>query len=187
METKDSGKIFAIDENTREIYLFSHIDLNTIAQLMNFINRLNNESTNLSDEIKIYINSLGGVMDGLFGLCETIIHSKIPVHTICMGQAYSAAFMVFISGHRRFVTSCSTLLHHLTSANFDRVDIFQAKEQLKVLERTQNMIDNFIAKHTKISLEELLELRETGEDMLLSDLEAIEKGCADDTFVNYVM
>lgn len=184
METKDSGKIFAIDENTREIYLFSHIDLNTIVQLTNFINRLNNESTNLG-EIKIYINSLGGVMDGLFGLCETIIHSKIPVHTICMGQAYSAAFMVFISGHRRIVTSCSTLLHHLTSANFDRVDIFQAKEQLKVLERTQNMIDNFIANRTKISLEELLELRENGEDMVLSDSEAIEKGCADDTFINY--
>lgn len=192
MENKDIDKNFLIDNDEREIYLFSHVELDTIIKITSYINRLNNDYDELilDKEIKIYINSGGGILDGIIGLCEVIKKSKIPVHTICMGRAYSAAFMIFISGHRRVISSGSSLMHHLASTEFDRferLNIYQTKEQLKDLERVQDMIDNFIAKYTKISLEELLELRETGKEMILSDSEAIEKGCADDTFTNYVI
>lgn len=187
MESENNAKNFLIDKDAREIYLFSSITTDKIIKMTNFINRLNNESTNLSDEIKIYIDSRGGIMNNILGLCETIINSDIPVSTICMGRASSAAFLVFISGHRRIVTTSSVLMHHLTMHQFDFANVYQAKQQLAELEKMQDKVDQFIAKYTKIPLEDLLKLRETGEEMKISDSEAIVKGCADDTFIHYVI
>lgn len=188
MENKNIDKNFLIDKDEREIYLFSSITTDKIIKMTNFINRLNNESTNLSDEIKIYIDSGGGIATSILGLCETIINSDIPVHTICMGRAYSAAFMIFISGHRRIVTTSSVLMHHLTMlVQAEPENIYQAKKRIEGLEKIQDRIDQFITRYTKIPLDDLLKLRETGGEIKISDTEAIEKGCADDTFINYVV
>lgn len=62
--------------------------------------------------IRLYINSPGGnIMDG-FAIVGAIKTSKTPVYTINIGQWASMAFLVGISGHKRFSLPDMTFLMH---------------------------------------------------------------------------
>ena len=52
--------------------------------------------------IRLYINSPGGDLFAGFGLIDAIKLSKTPVYTINVGQWCSMAFLIGISGHKRY-------------------------------------------------------------------------------------
>ena len=81
--------------------------------------------------IKLYINSYGGGIYNMWGLIDIIESSKTPIHTYCTGYAMSAAFMIFISGHKRFVSKHATLLYHQLFAYVDGTyqDILETGEE----------------------------------------------------------
>lgn len=150
-----------------------------INTMIRFWNRLDDEA-NLPIEkrqpIKIYINNYGGVLTAGFSIIDTIKLSKTPVWTINIGVAYSAAFEIFIAGHRRIAYPSSSFLFHEGSvgvsgdahkfrnyADFYNVQLQQAKEH--------------ILSCTKLTEEEYEKIKK--DDYWLTAEQALEKGICD--------
>lgn len=62
--------------------------------------------------IKVYINTCGGYVWEAFGLVGIIEKSKTPVHTIALGKALSAGFIILLSGHERQCYPYTTIMIH---------------------------------------------------------------------------
>jgi len=74
--------------------------------------------------------------------------SKTPVYTYCTGYAMSAAFIAFLSGHKRFMSPHATLMYHQiycwrAGKYQDFVDDRQQMDHLN------EMIENFVISNTK--------------------------------------
>jgi ATP-dependent Clp protease protease subunit len=96
----------------RIVFLGSAIDdsvTNVItAQLLHL------EAEDPGREIKLYINSPGGDMTGLFAMYDTMQHISSAVSTGCIGQAASAAAVLLAAGAtgRRFALPNARVLIH---------------------------------------------------------------------------
>lgn len=66
----------------------------------------------LPDVINLLITSSGGDMSAAYALINVIRGSKIPVRTIALGEASSAALCILMSGHQRVVTPFTSLMSH---------------------------------------------------------------------------
>lgn len=97
----------------REIWLDEGIDWGNVAEMYKFIMHLN--QTDKSDDpkpITIYIMSNGGHLDIMFALYDLIKKSRIPIHTVNLGRAHSAAFIIFLAGQVRQMTPYATFIAH---------------------------------------------------------------------------
>lgn len=106
---------------SREIYSLDDEDgisefLSTVAQIIQLIFEFNAEDKDLPPEqrrpIKLFINSPGGDIAEGFPLVAAIELSKTPVYTINMGAWGSMAFLIGITGHRRFALPYTKFLLH---------------------------------------------------------------------------
>jgi Protease subunit of ATP-dependent Clp proteases len=129
--------------------------------------------------IKLIINSYGGnAYDGL-GLGELISKSKTPVHTICIGEAMSSAFMIFICGHKRFCYENTTFLYHQliqrVSGNIEKIERI-----LKEDKRMMDIVYKIVLSKTKLTKEQLDENFEKKIDWYISSEEALKYGIVDE-------
>lgn len=62
--------------------------------------------------IYIYIHSTGGYAYYMWSLIDVILASVTPVYTINMGQCMSAAAIIFMAGHKRFMMPRAKVLIH---------------------------------------------------------------------------
>jgi len=97
--------------------------------------------------ISLYINSPGGEMTGFFAILDTMRFVRAPVHTICVGQAASAAAVLLAAGepgHRYALPNARVLLHQPHGgAQGQSVDIeIQVREMVEMRER---MIDVLVS------------------------------------------
>jgi ATP-dependent protease ClpP protease subunit len=65
------------------------------------------------------ITSVGGDMNAAFALIAVIKGSAIPVRTIVVGEASSAAFCIFMAGEQRVITPYASLMSHCFSTSVD--------------------------------------------------------------------
>lgn len=139
------NRIFFIDFDIDE----SVTDLQQEIMLIN----IEDDDKNIPPEkripIKIYINSLGGLLVRAYALCETIINSKTPVYTYNNGEAYSAAFLILIAGHKRFTSSFGLAMAHTGSGSTGGT-YEQTMEQAKVYKKQVEYMGDYILKRTKI-------------------------------------
>lgn len=71
------------------------------------------------DVINLLITSVGGDMNAAFALIAVIKGSAIPVRTIVVGEASSAAFCIFMAGEQRVITPYASLMSHCFSTSVD--------------------------------------------------------------------
>lgn len=79
-----------------------------IAQLLHL------EGEDQDRPINLYINSPGGDVLGLLGIYDAMQFLAAPVHTVCVGQAASAAAVLLASGapgHRYVLPNARVLIH----------------------------------------------------------------------------
>lgn len=129
--------------------------------------------------IQIYINSRGGSVYDMWALIDIISNSKTPIHTYCTGYAMSAACMIFLAGHKRFISKHATLLYHQMScwANGTYQDVIEHTGQMKY---QQDMIEEYVASRTKMTIDALKRIRETKFDYYIHPNDAIKLGFADE-------
>lgn len=79
-----------------------------IAQLLHL------DADNPKADVRLYINSPGGDMNGLFAIHDTMSFLRADVSTICIGQAASAAAVLLAAGTpgKRFTLPNSRILIH---------------------------------------------------------------------------
>lgn len=133
--------------------------------------------------IKIYIDSLGGMLTDSMTIIDAIKMSKTPVIGICTGCAYSGGFFIFISCDQRIAYPHSSYLFHEgatstggTSGQFQNYAAFYKKQldQLKDI-----VLDN-----TDITEDEYRDIKK--DDIWYDAKEAIEKGIADEIAEDFV-
>jgi ATP-dependent Clp protease protease subunit len=165
----------------RVIFLGTPID-DTVANII-IAQLLHLESEDADKDVSIYINSPGGEITGLFAIYDTMQFIKCDVHTICIGQAASAAAVLLAAGAngKRFILPHSRVLIHQPhgGASGQAVDIeIQAKE----IVRMRESLDQLLAYHTGQTVDKVA--KDTDRDFIMSALEAKEYGIVDEVITS---
>jgi ATP-dependent Clp protease protease subunit len=165
----------------RVIFLGTPID-DTVANII-IAQLLHLESEDADKDVSIYVNSPGGEITGLFAIYDTMQFIKCDVHTICVGQAASAAAVLLAAGApgKRYILPHSRVLIHQPhgGASGQAVDIeIQAKE----IVRMRESLDQLLAYHTGQTVEKVA--KDTDRDFIMSALEAKEYGIVDEVITS---
>lgn len=107
------------------------------------------EAQSSGEDIKMYINSPGGVVTSALAIYDTMQYIKSDVSTICIGTAASAASLLLASGakgKRMILPNAEVMIHQvLGGAQGQASDIdIHAKHILK----TKENLNKIMAKHT---------------------------------------
>jgi len=112
------------------------------------------EAENPKKEVSMYINSPGGVVTAGLAIYDTMQYIRPAVHTLCVGQAASAASLLLCAGEKgqRFCLPNSRILVHQPSASYygQAADIARHAQEIVKLKRRLNEI---YASHTGQSVE----------------------------------
>ena len=109
------------------IYFYDEIDRDTMLELSKKIKNTALElqklvlKYDLQEKPKIYlhINSLGGCIFSSFTVIDTILQSEIPIVTIVEGACASAATLISVAGHERWIGEYGYfLMHQLRSSTW---------------------------------------------------------------------
>ena len=141
------------------------------------------EAENPKKEIAMYINSPGGVVTSGMAIYDTMQYIRPPIHTLCVGQAASAASLLLCSGAKgqRFSLPNARILVHQPSASYygNAADIARHAEEVVKLKRRLNEI---YAKHTGQSIEAIE--RALDRDTYMNAEEAKAFGLIDEVLAN---
>lgn len=139
-------------EQDRKIYLDSEVGGDTIP-IQRMILRWNMEDKGKPVEerkpIFLYIFSYGGEIDTMWTMIDTILMSKTPVYTVNLGVAHSAAALIFMSGHKRYMFPNSDIVVHEGSAQMDG-DAQKVIDNVNAYKLQLKRMKEFIASRTKI-------------------------------------
>jgi ATP-dependent Clp protease protease subunit len=127
----------------------------------------------------IYINSPGGVVTAGMAIYDTMQYLKMPISTICIGQAASMAALLLAAGDKgkRFCLPMARVMIHqpLGGAQGQATDIeIQTKEILRV----KKSLNEILARHTGQPLDKVE--KDTDRDYYLSADEALKYGIVDE-------
>lgn len=136
------------------------------------------EADDEKKDIKIFINSPGGVVTSAMAIYDTMQFVKPDVQTICIGQAASAASILLAAGQKgkRYTLPNSRIMIHQPMGGFEgqATDIsIQAKEILRIKDR----LNEIMAHHTGQPLSKIK--TDVERDYFMSAEEAKKYGIVD--------
>ncbi len=130
-------------------------------------------------DIKIYINSPGGVVMAGLAIYDTMQHVSCDISTICIGMAASMATVLLTAGApgKRFALPNAEILLHQVAGGMEgtAADIeITARQILKIKQR----VNEILAKHANQPIEKIE--KDTDRDFYLSAEEAKQYGLIDE-------
>lgn len=160
----------------RIIFIGQPIDdnvANTVIAQMLFL-----EVQDPKKDIKLYINSPGGLVTSGLAIYDTMQYVQPDVSTICMGQAASAAALLLAAGtagKRLSLPNANILIHQpMGGARGQASDVgIQARQILRIKDR----LNEIFVKHTGQPKEKIE--RDTDRDFYMTAEEAKEYGLID--------
>ena len=178
-----SEKHISVHEN--KIYYYSNVNRDSASELNKKIGEIETKSLTLCNTLdlevpptlRIYINSGGGsVVSGIASM-DTILRTKVPVHTYVDGFAASAATFLSVVGNYRFMSRNSyMLIHQLSSQFWGTYSNFEdEKQNLDLMMKT---IKNVYKKYTKVPMKELNTILK--HDLLWDAEKCLEYGLIDE-------
>lgn len=173
-----------------EFYLYDDITMSTVNKILKAIKSAEKKwnefmlevddivATATPKPIKIYINSNGGDIFAAIPLIDAICNSKIPIETYVEGIAASAASLISMCGHKRFITKNSFMLIHELRSGIEGTysDIIEEKQNCdKIMKIIKELyMEKSGGKMTKKTLNKILK-----KDILLNSTECLELGLVD--------
>ena len=136
------------------------------------------ESKEFEGDIRIYINSPGGVITAGLAIYDTMQCIKCNIATICVGQADSMAAILLASGtkgKRMAFPNARVMIHQPPRGAEGQASDIQI--QAKEMNRAKNLLDEILVYHTGQPME-VIE-KDTDRDFFLSAEEAVEYGLID--------
>jgi ATP-dependent protease ClpP protease subunit len=179
-----------VEKEHNEIYFFTDVTQETCHDLCRKINEMNKELLKFSIQyncappnIYLYINSLGGDLLSAFGVVDTIKNSRIPVVSIIHGQAASAATIISMSCHKRYITRHSfMLIHQLSTGCQGKYE--ELYENFKNDTLFMDTLYDLYSEHTSMKKNEIKEALK--HDLWWGANECIQKGLVDDIWTPHV-
>jgi ATP-dependent Clp protease protease subunit len=136
------------------------------------------EAENPKKPISLYINSPGGVVTSGLAMYDTMRYIRAPVHTLCMGTAYSMGSFLLMAGEpgERAALPNASILVHQPSGGFkgQASDMLIHAEEIK---RTKQRVTRLYAEHCGRAYEEVE--RALDRDHFMSAEEALAWGLID--------
>lgn len=170
----------SLDEH--HYYIFSQ-DFNnsSCSDAMSFIlarNLMSNKDK--PKQIKMIINSPGGIVSSAFALIDTMKGSKIPVFTYGLGEIASCGLLTFMSGQKgkRFITRNTAILSH----QFSWGSIGKEHELMASVKEFNNTSRRIIEHYKRCTGQTEATIKKyllPAEDVWLTPKEAIKYGIAD--------
>jgi ATP-dependent Clp protease protease subunit len=141
------------------------------------------ESQDPKKDIKLYINSPGGVVTAGLAIYDTMQYVKPDVSTICVGLAASMGATLLTAGAKgkRFALPNSEVLLHQVMGGVEgqAVDVeISARQIIKI----KNKLNQILAKHTGQDIKKVE--KDTDRDFYLSADEAKQYGIIDQIIKN---
>lgn len=179
-------RIWEANANDRKLILNGEINDSLIETIVMTIMQINevddaNEAAiknYVREPIKLFINSAGGDITSAMSVISAILASKTDVWTIAMGKAYSAGFLILISGHFRYAQLFSDAMYHQRASGIVAkfMDLYEYSDYLDYLDQK---VQRFVLEHTMISEEDLEECHVRKKDWYMDVQELLENGCID--------
>lgn len=156
----------------------------SIHKWIKFDNEMEKNIQNYSKQpIEIIINSYGGNATTGLGFANFISLSPTPVHTYIMTDAVSAAFIILLGGHKRFVYTNTTVMYHqLSSVQMGTME--NIKNSTYYLTTLQGKIDNFVISRTELTQKLLNEKNAKSQDWYFTEDELLKYGIATELIGN---
>ena len=167
----------------RNIFITTDISQNILQELIQRINEINEEDNKNEKllkkfkrkKIKIYISSFGGEVYTALGIFDLIKNSKTKINTYVYGTAMSAGLIIFLAGHKRFVSKYTTIMiHELSSLVGGKLE--DLSENIYECTRLQNILNTIILDNTNISKKEVKRIQKERKDFYLSSEECLKYG-----------
>lgn len=112
--------------------LFSHFDDKLAERVVTWILEANLQEKTDYDHLTLIINSPGGHVDAAWSIIDCMRGSKLPVHTIGLGQISSCGLLTFIAGekgHRTLTPNTSILSHQYSWGSWGKEHELLAKQK----------------------------------------------------------
>ena len=138
------------------------------------------EAEDPKKEIKLYINSPGGVVTSALAIYDTMQYIKPDVATVCIGQAASAAAVLLASGasgKRMALPNARVMIHQLMISGGIEGQARDVEIQTKEMLRLKNQINDILVKHTGQPLKKIE--NDTDRDYFMTPDEAKAYGLID--------
>ena len=167
-----------------EIFFYCYIDKSSILKLRTEITKLSNKNKLLAinnsipiPPIKLYINSEGGELASALSIVDFIIRSEVPIHTIIEGEAASAATLISVVGHKRFITKNShMLIHQVRGGIWGKMAEFE--EEIQNMKMYSDKLISIYKKYTNIREEKLIKILK--KDILWDSKKCLKYGLVDE-------
>lgn len=181
-----------INVEERVFYIHDNIDHDNMSKVIYYLLLMLEGDQKKEDEqknyerkpIKIYINSYGGYVDDMWSLVDIMLASKTPIHTYSTGYADSCGFFIFIAGTERYITKHTRMVLHQISSGTR--GIYQCmKEHMKELDKDWAECEEYILAQTKITREDLDDMKERKIDWHIRSDESIKLGVATDIIAKF--
>ena len=176
-------KHIAVHEN--KIYYYAGVNRESAAELNKKIGELETKCLTLCHNLdleepptlKVLINSGGGSITAGISSMDTILRTKVPVHTYVDGFAASAATFLSVVGSYRFMSRNSYMLIHQLSTNFwGKYSEFEDEKQN--LDLMMETIKRVYKEYTKVPEKKLDEILK--HDLLWDAKTCLEYGLIDE-------
>ena len=169
-----------IDElllENRIVFLVGEINYASAARVM--MQMLYLENQRRAQEISLYINSPGGVVDDTLAIYDTMRFLSSDVATYCIGRAYSGAALLLTAGSkgRRFILPHAKVMIHQPYGGVTgpAEDI---KLQAEQIIKSKALLTEIIATHTGQTIEQVR--KDSERDKYFTAGEAKEYGLVDE-------
>ena len=170
----------AYNDVNDDIYFYGQVTQESCFWLTQAINQINKETNHL-DHINLHIQSEGGELVPTFHVIDTIKRSRIPIYTYIDGFAASAATLISIVGHQRFMEPHSLmLLHQLSGRNEGTFQYMQ--EEMTTMNTYMNFVKEIYVSHSKISYTEIDKILEI-DNRWLNASTCLEYGLVDEIII----
>jgi ATP-dependent Clp endopeptidase proteolytic subunit ClpP len=166
------------------IYFYCEVSKETILDLNFHIEDLSNKLMIMSIQngidpipIKLHIQSDGGEVFSAFSAVDTIKNCKVPVHTYIEGCAASAATIISVAGHQRFITKNShMLIHQISSGFWGKMN--EIEDEMKNLALITKYVMNIYKENTNLTMKQMKEIFK--KDLWMPSEECLKMGLVDE-------
>jgi ATP-dependent protease ClpP protease subunit len=170
-----SNQVFFYDDVSRQTIYSLNRQLDSTAKAIQLLNIHYNLP--VSPAIDLFINSEGGEVFSAFSAVDRIKSSPVPVHTYVEGFCASAATLLSVCAHKRYIRKNGfMLIHQVRSGLWGSFAEFQ--DEIQNLELIMRCIKQIYLEHTNIPESDLVEILK--HDTYLNAEECIKYGLVDE-------
>ena len=132
-----------------DIYFHEDVSVQSVKELCKQVNILEKKMLNVQNELKlkkapyiyIYIHSYGGDLFAGLSCMDMLKNCKVPVVTIVDGFVASAATLILLGGHKRWMRRNSNMLiHQIRGGNWGKYD--ELKDEMTNCDELMKTVKN---------------------------------------------